>query len=102
MCNHSEKARRAMSCCGNKRAAAVRRGRPRRAANRAPTAVGTEPTRVVFRGTGAYLVTGPHSGHVYRFSSDQPVNLEDPMDLPGLVRTGLFRPASAGPASSPS
>jgi hypothetical protein len=54
--------------------------------------VATKPlTPIVFKGAGAYLVAGTHSRQVYCFSSNDPEQLVDARDAPGLVRTGLFR-----------
>ena len=78
-------------CCGNKREALHERRTLSVTPRPAPSA--TEPPRVpvVYRGTGAYLVTGPHSREVYHFSSGHPVQWADAKDVGDLLRTGLFR-----------
>lgn len=86
-----------MGCCGDKRkAATLRRGRAATPQPGLPKASTQVP--LLFLGTGAYLVSGPHSRLVYRFSSDQPEQLVEERDAPALVRTGLFR---AHPGANP-
>jgi hypothetical protein len=80
-----------MSCCGKKREAMQLRRTvsvtPR------PASPPTRPrTPLVFHGIGSYLVTGPHSREVYRFSSRQPEQSVDARDAEALLRTGLFQP----------
>lgn len=48
-------------------------------------------TPVVFKGTGAYLVTGPESRQVYCFSASDPEQMIDARDAEALLNTGLFR-----------
>ncbi len=81
-----------MSCCGKKREAS----HPRRTIRVTPSSAPTAPaaplrTRVTFRGSGSYLILGPHSREVYAFSSKDPDRWVDPKDASALVRTGLFQ-----------
>jgi hypothetical protein len=79
-----------MGCCGDKRRAATV---PRsRAATPQPGPPGPS-TRIplLFLGSGAYLVSGPQSRRVYKFSYEEPEQMVEERDAPALVRTGLFR-----------
>jgi hypothetical protein len=82
-----------MSCCGNKRQALSRK---KTAAIRAlpprPLLAGT--VRLRFLGKGNFLAGGLHSRQVYSFSSGQTGPLVDALDVPGLLRTGLFELAT--------
>jgi len=78
-------------CCGNKREALQERRTLSVTPRPAPSASKPSRVPVVFRGTGAYLVTGPHSREVYHFSSSHPVQWVYAKDVGDLMRTGLFR-----------
>jgi hypothetical protein len=79
-----------MSCCGKKREEL----RQRRTISVLPVPASPEPTHprapVVFKGVGAYLVTGVYSRDVYRFSQEQPEQWIDARDAAALIATGLF------------
>jgi hypothetical protein len=80
-----------MSCCGQKR----EQYRQQRTFVVAPVPAPPGPTQkrtpVVFLGTGAYLVTGPHSGVVYRFSQGEPAKWIDARDAEVLLKTRFFQ-----------
>jgi hypothetical protein len=83
-----------MSCCGKKREEMQLRRTMFVTPNPAPIPAlrATSPrTEVVFLGDGAYLVSGPHSRQVYRFSSTEPVQMVDARDAAGLICSGLFQ-----------
>jgi hypothetical protein len=93
-----------MSCCGKQReamrklpATKVQRveGRP---------AVGStaqaEQSAVVFMGSGAYLAASPHTGRVYHFFAGR-TQLVDTVDLPSLLRTGLFEAGTLAISAEP-
>jgi hypothetical protein len=79
-----------MSCCGGKREAM----RQKRAVAVLPPPPPPAPfrpgTRIIFKGTGSYLVTGPRTREVYRFSADRPEQSIDPEDAKALLKSGLF------------
>ncbi len=64
-----------MSCCGKKREELHQRRTMFVTPNPAPAASASPRTAIVFTGRGAYLVSGPHSREVYRFSSEEPVQM---------------------------
>ena len=80
-----------MSCCGKKREVMQQR---RRSMTVMPRPVAHSPMRkltaVAFKGTGAYLVAGPHTREVYHFSANAPEQWVEAKDAEGLVATGLF------------
>jgi hypothetical protein len=82
-----------MSCCGKKREAMrQRRVTPILVAPpQAQHAPAPSSTPIVFRGTGAYLITGQHSRYVYHFSQDQREQRVDAKDVAAMVQTGLFQ-----------
>ncbi len=91
-----------MGCCGDKRKAATLRRTLAATPKPAPPQASTR-VPLLFLGTGAYLVSGPRSRLVYRFSDDEPEQLVEDRDAPALVRTGLFRSRpGANPASKTS
>ncbi len=90
-----------MSCCGRRREA-LRKPQVRWA--RAPSQTtspsgaalpGADAPRVEVRfvGRGGYLVAGPATREIYRFSAQAPRAFVDARDLPDLLRTGLFEVA---------
>jgi hypothetical protein len=85
-----------MSCCGQKREE-LRQRRTVFVATASPAPVESAGPRtpVVFKGTGSYLVTGPATGEVYCFSSQQPEQWIDPRDAVALIRTRFFAAKSA-------
>jgi hypothetical protein len=86
-----------MGCCGDKRKAATLRRTIAATPKPSPLQASTR-VPLLFLGTGAYLVSGPRSRLVYRFSDDEPEQLVEARDAPALVRTGLFR---ARPGANP-
>lgn len=80
-----------MSCCGKKREVSQPRPRILVTPNRAPADPAPPRTLVTFRGTGSYLIAGPHSRRVYSFSSKEPDQWVDPKDALAMIRTGLFQ-----------
>lgn len=91
-----------MGCCGDKRRAATLRRTLAATPEPVPAEASTQ-VPLLFLGTGAYLVSGPRSRLVYRFSNDEPQQQVEQRDVPALVRTGLFRArpgATPGPKTS--
>jgi hypothetical protein len=86
-----------MGCCGDKRKAATIRRTLAATPQPGPTRASTQ-VPLLFLGSGAYLVSGPHSRLVYTFSDEEPEQLVEERDAPALVRTGLFR---ARPGADP-
>jgi hypothetical protein len=83
-----------MSCCGKKREE-IRQPRTIYVpSNPAPTGHNQTLTPVVFKGSGSYLVTGPHSRNVYHFSQQQPERWIDSKDAAALLRTRFFQAKS--------
>ena len=80
-----------MSCCGKKREELQWRRAMFVTPNPAPVAPSGRRTAVVYKGNGAYLVSGAHSHEVYQFSSADPVQLVDANDAATLIRSGLFQ-----------
>ena len=80
-----------MSCCGKKREELQQRRQMYVTPNPAPVAPDGPCTRVVFTGTGEYLVAGAHSREVYHFSSAEPEQMVDGNDAAALINSGLFR-----------
>lgn len=78
-------------CCGQKRQALQPRRTISVTPSPAPTPTAERRSPLVFRGIGAYLVTGPHSREVYHFSPSQPEQWVDARDTTALLRTGLFQ-----------
>jgi hypothetical protein len=84
-----------MSCCGKKRQELQQRRPMFVAPNPAPAApAGGARRAVVFTGNGVYLVSGPHSREVYRFSSAEPMQMVDAKDAAALIRGSLFQARS--------
>jgi hypothetical protein len=83
-----------MSCCGKKREEMQRHRQIYVTPNPAPDAPAGPRTPVIFLGTGAYLVSGPHSREVYAFSSSEPEQLVDAKDAAALIGSGLFQAKS--------
>ncbi len=81
-------------CCGQKRQAIQPRRTITVTPREAPPATSQRRSPLVFRGTGAYLVTGPHSREVYHFSPGQLEQWVDTRDAAVLLRTGLFQAKS--------
>ncbi|MGA2349459.1 MAG: hypothetical protein ABSF70_03420 [Terracidiphilus sp.] len=80
-----------MSCCGKKREA-IRQSRTIYATPApAPTVQHQPLAPVVFKGSGAYLVTGPHTRAVYQFSQQQPEQWIDAKDAAALIQTRFFQ-----------
>lgn len=86
-----------MSCCGQKRAAAVAIARPRldrpsippAAAKVSAPPVGNDP-RVRYLGPGKLSLRGPISGRVYYFAEAGSTASVDTNDVAALLRTQLF------------
>ena len=86
-----------MSCCGQKRAAAVAIARPRLdgpsippVAAKAPAPpVGNDP-RVRYLGPGKLSLRGPISGRAYYFAEAGSTASVDTNDVTALLRTQLF------------
>lgn len=83
-----------MSCCGKKREQIAHARSFAIQPRPAPQSMGPARTTVVFKGVDSYLVTGPVSGTVYRFSSRAPEQSIDARDAAALIRTRLFEPGN--------
>jgi hypothetical protein len=84
-----------MGCCGSRRAAAARPTATQRQAPARSADSRVVPAIVPVRYVGdrpAY-VRGTATGRRYSFARSGVVEDVDARDLPGLGRTGLFRPA---------
>jgi hypothetical protein len=80
-----------MSCCGQKREQIRQQRTVYVQPAPAPDASIPDLTSVVFMGFGSYLVTGPYSGDVYRFSQAAPEQRIDSRDAEALLGTRFFR-----------
>jgi hypothetical protein len=80
-----------MSCCGQKREQIRQQRTVYVQPAPAPEAPVLDLTPVVFKGVGSYLVTGPYSGNVYRFSQAAPEQRIDSRDAEALLRSRFFR-----------
>ena len=83
-----------MGCCGSRRAAAAQLTARQRPAHVRPDGSRAAPLVVPVRYVGgrpAY-VRGTATGRRYSFARSGVVGDVDARDLPGLRRTGLFRP----------
>lgn len=83
-----------MSCCGNKRQQIRQQRTVSVPLAPAPATAGQALTPVVYKGSGAYLVTGEHSRSVYHFSEKQPESWIDARDAEALLRTRFFQAKS--------
>ena len=83
-----------MGCCGSRRAAAAQlTARQRPAHVRPADSRATAPTVPVrYVGDRPVYVRGTATGRRYSFARSGVVEDVDVRDLPGLRRTGLFRP----------
>ena len=99
----------AMSCCGQKRAAASsmsihwpRPGNSSPAPRPVPAAarsisLGTGDRRVRYLGATSLSLTGPRSGRVYYFAQSGSTAIVDETDVDALMRTRLFVSDTASP-----
>jgi len=81
-----------MGCCGSRRAAAAQLAATQRPARPADRHAAPATVSVRYVGDRPAYVRGTATGRRYSFARSGGVADVDARDLPGLLRTGLFRP----------